>query len=317
MPAAPEFKEIEVERIAPNPLQPRNPADIYWPDGTFTEEMRGLIRSIGENGISQSLLVRRAPTRKDGKESYILIAGQRRLIAAKENNLKTVPCLIRDVSELEAGFLALEENVQRHDMSALSEAEQIERLMLLSAKRKQTLTIAEIGKRLGEGTGWVQNRLDLLKCPEVLRQTVERQHGQGREVMSHALRLRKIPKSDLGNFIELIETGVSLQDLSGAIERYETNKKLLKASSTAPDQQTQSRQSEAAQNGSAPMSRGKRLSGETARHMREQIEIGYNNAEAGLLHLKAWLLSPGALPDGQIEALRHLLNEVAAKNSVK
>ena len=108
------IQSLSVENLAPNPDQPRT---------TFAAEaLAELAASIKQYGIVQPLVV--SPT----AEGYIIIAGERRWRASKLAGLKHVPAIVRTSQELERLELALVENVQRVDLSALEQAVSIERL---------------------------------------------------------------------------------------------------------------------------------------------------------------------------------------------
>ena len=102
---------IPVQAISPNPRQPRTQIN--------PEELSELAASIRENGIIQPLIVTRAAQ----PGAYILIAGERRLLAARQAGLETVPALIREATEQQRLELALIENVQRADLTPLEAAE--------------------------------------------------------------------------------------------------------------------------------------------------------------------------------------------------
>ena len=107
--------ELDVDSIVPNPNQPRT---------DFSEsDISALSDSIAQNGILQPLSVRKCG------DSYELIAGERRLRAAKMCGLRTVPCIIHDMSDRESAILALVENIQRQDLSFFDEAAAIEKLI--------------------------------------------------------------------------------------------------------------------------------------------------------------------------------------------
>ena len=107
--------EIDVELISPNPNQPRTDFS--------DDDISSLSESIMQNGILQPLSVRR------NSDGYELIAGERRLRAAIQCGMKSVPCRIHDMSERESAILALVENIQRQDLSFFDEAAAIEKLI--------------------------------------------------------------------------------------------------------------------------------------------------------------------------------------------
>ena len=122
---------IKVADILPSPSQPRRHFDQY--------ELEKLAESIKTSGIVQPLLVRRE---SDGK--FELIAGERRLRAAKLIGLKKVPCIIKRTDGLNAAYITIIENLQRSDLSAFEEADGINRLITVYG-----LTRGEVAERLG------------------------------------------------------------------------------------------------------------------------------------------------------------------------
>ncbi|TLN25057.1 ParB/RepB/Spo0J family partition protein, partial [bacterium] len=103
--------DVPIDKITPNPLQPRGAMQ--------PEALEELAASIREHGILQPLLV----TYDAGEDTYILVAGERRLRAARLAGLELVPVLVRQATEQQRLELALIENVQRADLTALETAE--------------------------------------------------------------------------------------------------------------------------------------------------------------------------------------------------
>lgn len=140
--------QIPVEQIQPNPRQPRS---------QFNEsELQELAGSIREHGIIQPLIL----TRGDTADQYVLIAGERRLMAARLAGLQSVPALVREAGELQRLELALIENVQRSDLNALEEAEAYRQLA-----EDFSLSHEEIAQKVGKSRAAVTNTLRLLKLP--------------------------------------------------------------------------------------------------------------------------------------------------------
>jgi ParB family chromosome partitioning protein len=151
----PGIKEVPVESISPNPRQPRVKLD--------PEDLAELTASIRENGIIQPLIVTQALL--DG--SYTLIAGERRLRAAHQAGLRTVPVIIREASEQEQLELALVENIQRADLTPLEAADAYRQLV-----EDFGLTHEEVADRVGKNRVSVTNTLRLLKLPDVVKQSL-------------------------------------------------------------------------------------------------------------------------------------------------
>lgn len=146
--------KIAVGRIKANPFQPRR---------NFRDDMLNeLIASVKEHGILQPLLVRQ-------KEKHIeLIAGERRLRAAKAANLSEVPVILMEIGDQEALEIALIENLQRDDLNLMEEAEGYRELA-----QKFGLKQDEIAKRVGKARASVANTLRLLDLPAGIRKLLE------------------------------------------------------------------------------------------------------------------------------------------------
>lgn len=155
---------VPVDRIAPNPYQPRK---------TFNEaSIDELARSVREHGIVQPLVVTR-----DG-DRYKLIAGERRFRAAQKAGLRSVPVVVKEmVQEGEALQLALIENIQREDLNPIEEAAAYHQL-----HQEFGLTQEEISRRVGKERSTVANFLRLLKLPESVKKLL----ASGQLSMGHA-----------------------------------------------------------------------------------------------------------------------------------
>lgn len=145
--------EIGIATIAPNPFQPRK---------TFHDEgLNDLASSIREHGILQPLLVRK----KD--KGYELIAGERRLRAAKLAGRDTVPVLVRELEDKEMAELAMIENLQREDLHFLEEAEGFQQLLSGFG-----LTQEDLARRVGKNQSTIANKLRLLRLAPAVRNTL-------------------------------------------------------------------------------------------------------------------------------------------------
>ncbi len=140
-------RELRVREIRRNEEQPRSRFD----DETIAE----LAASIRTYGVIQPVVVRQLPT-----GVYQVVAGERRLRAARLAGLEVVPAIVRDVDETGALELALVENLQREDLNPIDEAHGYESLMELSGA-----TQADVSERVGRGRSTVANALRLLELP--------------------------------------------------------------------------------------------------------------------------------------------------------
>jgi ParB family chromosome partitioning protein len=150
-------KTVPVEFVKPGKFQPRHNFD----DERFQE----LVDSVRAKGILQPILVRRHP---DDRNAYEIIAGERRWRAAQMAQLHEVPVIIREFSDKEALEVALVENLQRQDLSAIEEAEGYKRLM-----EEFQHTQEDLAKVVGKSRSHVANTLRLLTLPALVRTLVE------------------------------------------------------------------------------------------------------------------------------------------------
>ncbi len=157
--------KIPVDAIRPNPHQPRTRFD---PDA-----LSELAASIREHGIIQPLLVTRGP----GSDQFTLVAGERRLLAARQAGLKEIPAIVREVTELQRVELALIENIQRADLGPLETADAYHQLA-----EDFKMTHDDIALRVGKSRTAVTNTLRLLKLPEAARSAL----AEGRISEGHA-----------------------------------------------------------------------------------------------------------------------------------
>jgi len=151
---------IEVDKIKPNPFQPRREFDEI--------HLKSLADSIRQYGVLQALVVTRNEVEKEGggmDVEYELVAGERRLRAARLAGLQQVPVLIRtgeetDLMKLE---LAIIENIQREDLSPVDRARAFDRLV-----KEFNFKHHEIGKKVGKSREYVSNSLRILSLPEYI-----------------------------------------------------------------------------------------------------------------------------------------------------
>ena len=155
--------QAPVASLDPNPFQPRSAID--------PERLAELAASIRASGIVQPILVRRRG------ERYQIIAGERRWRAAQALGLASVPVTLRDVPDEQLLELALVENVQREELTALEEAQAFERM-----QSELGLTQEEIARRVGRDRTTITNTLRLLRLPRELRELV----GKGALDAGHA-----------------------------------------------------------------------------------------------------------------------------------
>ena len=147
--------DIPLEEIKKNPYQPRT---------VFNEEkLNELKESIEKNGLLQPIVVKKAV------KGYYIIAGERRFRAYELLGKKTIPAIIKEMSDEEMMIFAVLENLQREDLSSLEEAESYKNLM-----DKMELTQEELAKKLGKSRPYIANSLRLLKLPVEIKTELEK-----------------------------------------------------------------------------------------------------------------------------------------------
>ena len=166
-------QELLIKNIAANPYQPRCNFD--------EEKLQELAASIKEFGVVQPVVVR-----KKGR-SYELVAGERRLRAAGLAGLTKVPAIVKDYDDTKMMEIALIENIQRHDLNPIEEAQGLRRLM-----QEFKLTQEQTAEKVGRSRSAVTNILRLLNLPE----QVQKQIINGVLTMGQAKQLLGLPKPE-------------------------------------------------------------------------------------------------------------------------
>jgi ParB family transcriptional regulator, chromosome partitioning protein len=159
----PGLQELPIELVQPNPLQPRRSFD--------EDTLAGLVDSIKELGVLQPVLVR------EGSDGYELIAGERRLRAAKRAGLRTIPALVRTADDVSSLEQALVENLHRQDLNPLEEAAAYQQLI-----EDFGYTQDQVAQRVGRSRSAVANLLRLFQ----LTPAVQRLVGEGLLSAGHA-----------------------------------------------------------------------------------------------------------------------------------
>ncbi|AEJ45181.1 nucleoid occlusion protein [Alicyclobacillus acidocaldarius] len=201
--------DIPVERIVPNPYQPRA---IF-----HQESIEELAKTIHTHGVIQPVVVR-----KKG-DVYELIAGERRLRAVRHLGWTTIPAIVRDLNDAQTASAALIENLQREGLTPIEEAVAYQQLMELHG-----LTQESLAQRLGKGQSTIANKLRLLHLPQAVQDALLTRQITER----HARALLALPSEELQIELlnECIEKGwnvkqmeervkAKLESLGSAVER--------------------------------------------------------------------------------------------------
>jgi ParB family chromosome partitioning protein len=259
------------ERIRPNPDQPRQMFD--------SAELAGLAASIQQFGVLQPLVVRYEPSRYDATP-YILVSGERRF-RASEGIKEKLPCIISDVDESTARLLALTENIQRQDLTAMEEARAIAELMT-----EQSLSARRVARVLHVSDGWINNRLALLKTGADVQEVAARVPY----AMSSLLLIDTVKDDaqERQELLELVENGAPHSAIKSRIDEIANLRKLTKSANHAPDAETQRRSTLHSRNHGGNVSRGRIVQGTSPKEATAQVESTVSEIERHLRTLEAW-----------------------------
>ena len=203
-----EVIELNIEDLRPNPYQPR----VVFDENALCE----LAESIKENGVFQPIIV------KKSIKGYEVIAGERRLRASKIAGMKTIPAIIRQLSDEKMAEIALLENLQREDLNAVEEAKAYKALI-----DHLNITQEELAQRVSKSRSHITNIIGLLRLPDSVQKLV----AEKKITMGHARALSKLEDND--EIIKLAEK-IANSDL--------TVRDIEKESAKKPKKQTQKRE---------------------------------------------------------------------------
>ncbi len=214
--------QVKLEQIRPNKYQPRT---------VFSEEkIEELARTIHTHGVIQPIVIRSVDT-----DSYEIIAGERRYRAMKKLGWSEVPAIIRELDDKETASIALIENLQREELTAIEEAYAYEKLLELHG-----LTQEALAQRLGKGQSTVANKLRLLKLPETIKDAILRKEISER----HARALIPIKDDELQQKLhqEIIEEQLNVKQLEARIEQLlNPDEEVVKEKKRAPKRKSVSK----------------------------------------------------------------------------
>ncbi|MGH8160328.1 MAG: ParB/RepB/Spo0J family partition protein [Rhodanobacter sp.] len=196
-----ELRMLPIQQIQPGKYQPRR----HWNDEALDE----LAASIKAQGLIQPVVVRAI-----GKNSYELIAGERRWRAAQRAQLAELPALVKSVPEAAVPAMALIENIQRQDLTPLEEADALKRLI-----DDFDLTHQQAADAVGRSRASVSNMLRLTEMPESIKRLLD----EGKLEMGHARCLLTLPERDAeGLALEAARHGWSVRELEEAARRMQS-----------------------------------------------------------------------------------------------
>ena len=199
---------LNLDELRSNPYQPRKNFD--------EESLNELASSIKEHGVFQPIIA------KKSIKGYEIIAGERRVKASRLAGLPTIPAIIKDFTDEEMMEIALLENLQRENLSAMEEAEAYNAL-----KTRLNLTQEELAKKVGKSRSHITNMLGLLTLPNEIKDEVVK----GELSMGHARVLSKL--EDKEQAISLAEKTINenlsvrrLEELTNSKEEYHRKKEI-------------------------------------------------------------------------------------------
>lgn len=188
-----EIIDIPLEELRPNPYQPRT---------VFTDEaLKELADSIKEYGVFQPIIV------KKSIKGYEIIAGERRYRASKLAGLDTIPAIIRNFTDEQMMEIALLENLQRENLSAIEEAQ-----AYLNLQKNLNLTQEELSKKVGKSRSHITNMIGLLRLPKSVQDMVNKKQLS----MGHARLLSKLDDNE-----KIIELAKKIVDENFSVRKLE------------------------------------------------------------------------------------------------
>ncbi|MDD8020223.1 MAG: ParB/RepB/Spo0J family partition protein [Acidobacteriota bacterium] len=208
------YAEVEIEKVRPNPRQPRT---IF--DETSIDE---LAASVKQTGIIQPILV--VPE----KDYYKIIVGERRWRAAQKAGLRAVPVIIRNMPEEKQLEVSLVENIHREDLNPLEIAQAFEHLV-----EQLGLTQQEIADKVGKDRASVANYLRLLKLPQDIKQLIR----EGKLSMGQARAILALEDEELQRKIALqtVEKSLSVRETEKLVQKFKEKPPRIQKSLADPD----------------------------------------------------------------------------------
>lgn len=201
------LSQVLISDVSPNPEQPRTNFNL--------ENLEELQSSIADNGVLQPILIK---PMDDGK--YQIVAGERRWRASKMLGLAHIPAIVKDIDEVKTLELALIENVQREDLSALEEAESYKKLMSQYGYTQEALAVV-----VSKSRSHIGNLLRLLNLPGKIKDHLK----DGSISLGHAKLLMNAPNSE--EIVDLIiESELNVRDAERLIKSYKQKSSSSKSS---------------------------------------------------------------------------------------
>ncbi|MCZ2491225.1 nucleoid occlusion protein [Dellaglioa carnosa] len=206
--------DISIAAIIPNRFQPRRVFD--------DQKIEELAQTIKEHGLLQPIILREYETGK-----YEIIAGERRFRAVISLDWKEIPAIIREMNDDQAASMALIENLQREELTAIEEAEAYSKLMNLNH-----LSQSKLAENMGKSQAFIANKLRLLKLEHevqtaIMSQQISERHGRAMVNLEPTAQ-KKLLKRILKEKLTVKETELLIAEDKGKPEPKENEKKVTK-----------------------------------------------------------------------------------------
>ena len=203
---------ISITDIQKNPYQPRKEFD--------GEKLHELAQSIKENGVIQPIIVRQSPV-----IGYEILAGERRYRASLLAGLRSIPAVVKQLSDQEMMLQSIIENLQRENLNPIEEARAYESLV------EKGFTHAEIADKMGKSRPYISNSIRLLSLPEPILSEVE----SGKLSQAHARSLVGLNKEQQDYFFQrIIEEDISVRKLEALLTEKKQKKPVSYTHLTLP-----------------------------------------------------------------------------------
>lgn len=292
--------------------------DIHQPRKNFSPDALAALRAdidfwrkqgrgLAGTGFLEALACRWAPgsSKDDGSikpgARLIIWDGERRWRATKDD-YEWLPVVLDDLSAKEARSAALRTSIHKALLLPIEEghafAEEI---------KNDRESLRSLAKKYSVDKSYIENRVKLIRCPDDVQRWASEHPG----LMSHALTVKDVTdKSQRLELLDLAAHGAGVRELQAEIDKVNAARDLAAATRRAPDAETQSRQGAASRNGIAPVSRGARITGHTAREATREAQSYATSIVHALDTVDEWVTAGGKLPRESLLVARRKIDEL-------
>lgn len=293
---------IDVLEIESSPYQPR----------IALGDIAELAATIAKQGLLHPPIVR--PIKGRHPYKYQMVAGERRWRAMEALGYAKIPAVVRELSDIDAQEIAYLENVERKSLTDWEDAQALKNYwMALEKKEKREISQNELGRRLGRSAQFFINRKELLEISDDLKAIAQKHQGVMTQLFLIDETRGELRQELISQFGDKPHERLSVLKVQQIIEARKNAQTSARQNYTAPDQQTQSRQSAHAQSGGGQMSRGHQLT----RHSKSQASAEARNAvviaQNNLRTAQQWIDAGGNVPTTELTLLQHKIQELLAK----